>query len=230
MQSARSESIDWTSRAWACALLLILSDAIVLSAIRLAFRTSSHFASWWGTPTALVVSVTIQAGLWIVITYAVSGSVTPRAFLRRVGLSERPTVLGWCSMGAAITIAFFNLYGAARGWTASSKRPYDDYGFTPVEFCFSFLKSSLLVPLCEETATRGFLYSSFRESYSSALSTGLVLGFSAYFHRGLILHSLFTCVCLGSLWILLCVLRERSSSLWNCILCHGAYNAVIAWN
>jgi len=77
---------------------------------------------------------------------------------------------------------------------------------------------------------RGFLYRAFRGSYGRALSTALVICFHTYFHWGLVSRSLYTLVYLSLLQVLLCMTRERTGNVWNCILCHSAYNAAVGVN
>ena len=36
-----------------------------------------------------------------------------------------------------------------------------------------------------------------------------------------------TAACLVSLWVTLCLVREHSASLWNCVFCHWTYNAAV---
>jgi membrane protease YdiL (CAAX protease family) len=127
----------------------------------------------------------------------------------------------------AIGIAFVDSYGVARGWTASSRQPHPvGYDFFGIAWWFFALKSVVIVPFCEEAVARGFLYRAFRGSYGPSLTTVFIICFSAYFHWGSVSRSVFTFACLASLWALLCILRERTGSLWNCLLCHAVYNSV----
>jgi membrane protease YdiL (CAAX protease family) len=83
----------------------------------------------------------------------------------------------------------------------------------------------LLTPFYEETVMRGFLYKAFRGSYGILGSVAAVLCANTWFHWGLVSKPLsFAMVSLGAL--LLCLIRERTESLWNCILFHCAYNTV----
>ena len=79
----------------------------------------------------------------------------------------------------------------------------------------------------EAGVVRGFLFEAFRGSYSFLVSTILVLGFQIYFHWRLIINDWLA----GTLFILtavlLCTMRERTRSLWNCFLLHSGYNATI---
>lgn len=84
----------------------------------------------------------------------------------------------------------------------------------------------LLTPFYEETVMRGFLYKAFRGSYGVLASIAVILCANTWFHWGLISEPLsFAMVNLGAL--LLCLIRERTGSLWNCILFHCAYNTFV---
>jgi membrane protease YdiL (CAAX protease family) len=89
---------------------------------------------------------------------------------------------------------------------------------------FFALKTILLVPFYEEVVTRGFLYRAFRGTYGVPSSVFVVVLFSGYFHWSSVSRSLFTFFSLALLWVLLCIVRETTTSLWNCILCHSVYN------
>jgi membrane protease YdiL (CAAX protease family) len=218
----------WNSRqAWKCALTLILLETLVLFSIRAATRNSGAFASWWGhSALALATSMAIQGGMFLIVTLLFSRSKSVDEFLSRTGLRLRPTLSGWLFCWLAIGIAFLDLYGKARGWTASGRLATDYYRDRAAVY-FSLLGSSVIVPIYEEAVTRGFLYRAFRGSYAAPFSIVLIICFSTIFHWAAMSLSLFTAGCLISLWIMLCFVREKTESLWNCILCHAAYNSVV---
>jgi membrane protease YdiL (CAAX protease family) len=84
----------------------------------------------------------------------------------------------------------------------------------------------LLTAFYEETVTRGFLYRAFRGSYQVFASIVCVLLFVGYFHWGLTAQPLaFVLLLIGA--VLLCMIREWTGSIWNCILFHAAYNATV---
>jgi membrane protease YdiL (CAAX protease family) len=86
----------------------------------------------------------------------------------------------------------------------------------------------LLAPFFEEPAMRGFLFKAFRNSYSLIPSIGLTTGVSLLFHWGKIYHSFNALTVISFLNIILCLIRERTRSLWNCIACHLAFNSIFA--
>jgi membrane protease YdiL (CAAX protease family) len=109
-----------------------------------------------------------------------------------------------------------------------------DIGFQRVsgtgQLVVTFLSLVVLPPLAEETLFRGFLFTTFRRRMSFLLATLLTSTLFA------IPHLLESQGSQGLLWVagidtfvlslVLCVLRERSNSLWPGILLHGLKNGI----
>ena len=83
----------------------------------------------------------------------------------------------------------------------------------------------LLAPLFEESIYRGFLYKAFRGSYSMKVSMALIVAWTVNTHWSQYSHSWIAALGLSILTIVQCYLREKSNSLWDCIICHFTYNA-----
>ena len=214
-----------------CGFALVLFEYLFIKGIHIVSRSSPAFASWWGhAPAALVLSVSTQAVVFLALVWYFSRVKSLGDFLSRTGLSFRPSPWGWVLAWVAVGIGFIDLFWVDHGLSSSSSRSARAYyaGLIDAARYFSAFCGVLIVPIYEELATRGFLYTAFRKSYGPSITTVLILLFSAYFHWGAISHSPYTTMSLVSLWILLCLVRERTSSLWNCIICHVAYNAVVA--
>jgi len=86
----------------------------------------------------------------------------------------------------------------------------------------------ILAPFYEEVVMRGFVYRALRADYGIILSTLVVLIANAYFHwrvvsgpSGSLTGLVFPTVGAG----FLCLIRERTNSVWNCVLFHAAHNA-----
>lgn len=82
----------------------------------------------------------------------------------------------------------------------------------------------LLAPFTEEVVLRGYLYKAFRQNYSPILSTIYILIFTVVLHLGPFSTSFIAAVSLLCLNIATCVLREKTGSLWNCVIAHLTYN------
>ena len=145
-------------------------------------------------------------------------------FLKRTGLNQGPSLIGWCAAWAAIGIGLIDVYRARRGWTSPTKGAG---AFAERGLLFYALFVTSATPFLEEVVFRGFLYRAFRGSYSGFFSTVSVICVLAYFHWVAVSHSLYSLCCLVSIWALLCALREATPGVWNCILCHSAYNAAV---
>lgn len=228
MDTVAPKQKAWRIRdAWFCVLALIVSQFVVLSWLRFAARSSPAFDHWWASSFGTGVIYLIQDALWVFIALWFSRVEAVREFLEPAGLRRGVSLFGWCAAWLAIAIAVIDGYGASRGLTASSSQHlaagYGDFG---VAWCYFTLSAVVIAPFCEEVATRGFLFPAFRHGYGFMLTTVIIVCFSAYFHKSSVFRSAFTFGCLALLWVLLCVVRERSGSLWDCLLCHGVYNLV----
>ena len=223
MDTIAKRQSTWKSRdAWLCVLALIVFWSIIVLSLRFA------------TPIGKGVLDIIGNALWVFVPLWFSRVEAVRDFLEPAGLRRAVSIFGWCAAWLAIAIAFIGAYGGSRGLTASS-RLHHGIGFDASGGGWSFfmawpyftLSRVVIGPFCEEVTTRGFLYPAFRGSYSFLASTVIIICFSTYYHFGSVWHSLFIFGCLASLWALLCIVRERTGSLWDCLLCHAVYNLAV---
>ena len=228
MDTVTKKQWAWKSRdAWFCILALIISQFVILFWLRFAARNNPAFDHWWASSLGTGVVYLIQDALWFFIALWFSRIEAFRDFLQPAGLRRGVSFFGWCAAWLAIAIAFVDAYGASRGLTASSREYHHaGYGAYSLAWCYFTLSAIVIAPFCEEVATRGFLYSAFRGSHSFLGTMVIIICFSAYFHWSSISRSIFTFGCLASLWALLCIVRERTGSLWDCLFCHVVYNLV----
>lgn len=218
--------IIWkASDAWACALALIALVFGIEGWLRISARASPTIARWLGTFSFRAGFIVFLLGLPLLVAFWFSRARSIRQFLSHVGLRGRPTLFGWWSAWLAIGIGFLGVYGVAKGWAHPDQRYRAFYNRGEVAVWFFAVCGTVLVPICEEMVTRGFLYRAFRGSYGPFLSTILILGVDTSSHWARISHSVFAFACIGLLTILLCVMRERTGNLWNCVLFHAAFNA-----
>lgn len=231
MDIPTKEPPAWKSRdAWLCLVALIGWDFLFLLWLNAAARLSPGFDHWWASSLGKGIVYLVQDGLWVLVTLWFSRVETFGDFLRPGGLRNGVTIFGWCAACLAIGVALVDGYGASKGLTASSKERLDaGFRLYSVAWFYFTLSAVLIAPFCEELATRGFLFCAFRGRYSFLVTTIIIICFSAYFHRSSVAQSVFTFCCLGSLWVLLCTVRERTGSLWDCLLCHGAYNLALVY-
>jgi membrane protease YdiL (CAAX protease family) len=228
MDTVAENQKAWKSRdAWFCILALVVSQFVILFWLRFGARSSPAFDHWWAAPFGTGVIYLIQDALWVFVALWFSRVEAFRDFLEPAGLRRGISILGWCAAWLAIAVAFVDAYGASRGLTASVRQSQPvGYGTFSVAWLYFTLSSVLIAPFCEEVVTRGFLYRAFRGRYSFLVTTVIIICFSVFFHWSSVSRSLFTFGCLASLWALLCIVRERTGSLWDCLFCHAVYNLV----
>jgi membrane protease YdiL (CAAX protease family) len=171
--------------------------------------------------------------------YLVSGIVALAItvfFSRAVAWNDFKTYFGFCQtdskdvmrsavIGAGISFVAFICIRAGFAKSAQSRllQAMVQSGDTRLSYFHLLL---LLVPFGEEVVMRGYLYRAFRQGYSIVASIACILGISSFTHLTAMSSSWAAALALLSLNALLCLIRERTNSLWNCIICHLAYNVV----
>lgn len=82
-------------------------------------------------------------------------------------------------------------------------------------------------PFIEELVMRGFIFSHLRKSFPVSPSVIVVLAITFYFHWQLVAGDHIAAIVLGFGGLVLCVIRDKTTSLWNCILFHSVHNAAV---
>ncbi len=217
------------SQGYGCAILLVISAFVINEALRIAYGSNPTFAHWLAANSYAVEGALkiLRGCLWLTIAYLFSGHWSVRCFLQKVGLRQRPTFTGWLLALAAIGMALLTLYRVSKGWTQSNQTAPGYYYRGESAWAFFVVYTIIVAPFYEEVVMRGFLYRAFRGSYGPFLSIIPVLCVQTYFHWGLVSRDFIALVLLISFGIAVCVIRERTGSVWNCILFHAAYNATV---
>ncbi len=225
MDTGTEKQKGWkSSDAWLCILALVFFQFALLFGLNSAASSYPAFSHWWAMSFGRGVIYLVQDALWVFVALWFSRVKAVRDFLEPAGLRQGVSLFGWCAAWVAIAIALINGYGGSKGWTAGfSHATHETFS---IAWCFFTLAAVLIAPFCEEIATRGFLYRAFRGRYSPLVATIIIIGFSSYFHWNSVSRSVFTFSCLAVGWALLCIVREKTGSLWDCLLCHSVYNAV----
>ena len=214
------------SHAWICAVVLVVLSYGFNEVLWSISRTSPTSASWLGSPLATLALRAFRAAWWVLVVFLFTRPLSVRGFLRSSGLASPPSLFGWFAAWLGVTIGLFTLYCVTSGLipqNQTSAHYYTAGGFIWWSYAASLV---LLTAFYEETVTRGFLYRAFRGNYGIVPSTVCVLLFVGYFHWGLAAQPLsFVLLLVGA--VFLCMIREWTGSVWNCILFHAAYNAAV---
>jgi hypothetical protein len=190
------------------------------------YRTSPHFAHWrWG-PMGVVTMRTIYIAFHLLLAAYFARTESFALFWKAVGLDRKPSSYVWFGVTAALGIRLIGhaLYvaGLARGY---SNYEWELFRGTHGSERYLYLLPLLMAGFWEEPVNRGFAYKAFRGSYSMMVSTLIIIGYTAYTHWGQYYHFGWAVIGLSGLTVVQCYLREKSDSLWDCILCHLVFNA-----
>jgi membrane protease YdiL (CAAX protease family) len=222
-----AEKVVWRADdAWGCTVLLIILSYGYAWMPWIICRVSPTAAAWLASPFADIVSRVFLAGWWLLVVFLFARPRCVLPFMRSAGLSRPPTLPGWFAAWLGVVIGCFGLFGIIKGWIPHNQLPAAFYRHGGAVWWSYVLCRVFLTPFYEETVMRGFLYRAFRGSYNVWLSTFFVLCIVLYFHWGLVSIPLsFASIAIGA--VLLCGIREWTGSLWDCILFHAAYNAIV---
>ena len=219
----------WSARdAWKC-VGMILVFQFVWNMIVLAIDWHLHgFYTWRehnGFGRCFMTIVYFAIGLLTAAYFA--RTETLASFWKGFGFDRKPSEYVWFGIVAALFVRFFSHFMLIHGWGKGVSN-YEINAFkntTDHEKYLFVVPLLLLAPLFEEAINRGFIYKAFRGSYSIKASMALIVAWTANTHWGQYAHSWIAAFGLSMLTIVQCYLREKSDSLWDCILCHFTFNA-----
>lgn len=148
------------------------------------------------------------------------------SFWKGFGLDRKPSEYLWWGIICALAIRFSGHFVLIHGWSKGVSN-YEINAFRTAlgaERYFFLMPLLLLAPLFEESIYRGFVYKAFRGSYSLAVSVMLIIVWTANSHWQQYSISWIAAFELSLLTVVQCYLREKTDSLWDCILCHAVFN------
>ena len=154
---------------------------------------------------------------------------TLAAVVKAFGLDRKPTNLIWFGLAMTLAIRLATHFMYVFHWGRGSY----DYDFASFRNTIGFhrmffmLSPLVLAPVFEEIVNRGFLYKAFRASFAVAGSILIMVAWTLWTHYGRWRQSWIAVVNYTAWTVLQCYLREKSPSLWDCIICHCVSNAVI---
>ncbi len=214
-------------RAWFCALSLVGLEVILGLAVRI-IEQSLLSRDWTSSDwTSLDIKLRlVRSALWLLICYFFSSSGSVRAFAR--SLCGKWSFTGLLCVWVAMCVGLMNVYGVVKGWTPGTSWLRGVYVEGGKNLTFYIADLVAVGPVVEEVIYRGFMYPAFRQRSGIVAATLSVLAIAATFHWGAMARSGYAACCLLVLWLLLCLIREHTGNVWNCMFAHAAYNGLVA--
>jgi membrane protease YdiL (CAAX protease family) len=220
---------QWSARdAWKCVGMLLLIGFVTTAGVLSLDKTVAHFRAWrlsgWGY---CLRSLLLHYGLYLLIAAYFARTENFHSFFRGFGLDRKPSASAWFGIAMALVIRIFGHLVLVNRWS----RGVSNYDISAFRSTVGMARYLYLLPLLafapffEETIYRGFLYKAFRNSYPLWASVALLVAWAAFTHWSYYSVSWVAAVDLSALTIVQCYLREKSDIIWDCILCHMAFNA-----
>jgi len=228
-----SPDIAWPEYRWSakaalkCIGMIILLDFIVGFALGGFEHRSSGFREWrfgsgFGFFSGSLLYYVVD--LFAVVYFARTDNFS--MFCKAISLDRKPSNLVWFGVVCVLALRLLGHVILINHWS-KGVADYDIDSFKNSlghERYFFLVPLLLLAPLFEECIFRGFLYKAFRASFSVVISIIFIIGWTTYTHWRQYSVSWMAALDL-SLWtVVQCYIREKSESLWDCILCHAAFN------
>jgi membrane protease YdiL (CAAX protease family) len=230
---ARQEDLDvvypeyqWSAKdGWKFLGMILVFDLLWYVVMEALFWNFRSYAHWRVGPYGAVVMHFLFVAMNILIAAYFARTETIVSFCKATGLDRKPTHYAWFGVAAAFGIRLishiFHVLGWARGYRDWE---LDIFRHSHERTRYLYLIPLLLAAFWEEPVIRGFGYKAFRGSYSIGASIGIILVYTAYAHWNQYAHLGFAVISLSALTVVQCYLREKSDSIWDCILCHLTFN------
>ena len=219
---------NWSAgKAWICvASLFAMQVGLALTA-----TLFSHLVVGYPLNRQPIASFLLNATaglLAVFITLVFARPRTLEQFRSSFGLKNPKLQTALASIGVGTifggvaVLAIIKGFGSPRNHLVESFSTSGSTGLILLRFLL------ILVPFIEEFIVRGYLYPAFRQSYSVIFSVISIVAIALVNHFAPVTSSLVAALAVIFLNIVLCLIREKTNNLWNCVLCHLAYNLVCA--
>lgn len=214
---------------WLGLITLIGSQLLVVFGVAIWLWCFPRGGIWIATPLGAFTISTISgvAALSVPAIFSRASTISSivgifelRAL--RQGVNVSAPVVGVLLGGIGILVVRCHLGGDV-GNASMARYFVPEVGVTK----YLFATLLLIGPIVEEIVIRGFLYRAFRRSYHVIFSISAIVVVAMVIHWNVIASSIWVLFLLAGLQVILCVLLERTHNLWNCIVCHVAYNATL---
>jgi membrane protease YdiL (CAAX protease family) len=209
--------------AWKCVGMLFLFGFVLFGINRLFYSFFPNFSS---SGVGYFSRAVLHYAVEILVAAYFARTETLKTFWQGFSLNLKPSEYVSYGLVMALIIRFLGHFMIVHGW-GKGVHDYDLDSFRSTigfQRYFFLLPLVILAPICEEIVYRGFLYKAFRGSYPVAISMILIVAWTSNTHWGQYSRSWIAALDLSALTIVQCYLREKSASLWDCILCHFAFN------
>jgi membrane protease YdiL (CAAX protease family) len=219
---------QWSARgAWKCLGIILILDTVLFLVIDGVGSRIPVFNTWHGSGFGYFSTSVLHFAIYVLTAAYFARTETLAAFLKGFSLDRKPSNYAWFGVIMALIVRFFAHFMLINGWGKGvSNHKYIAFKHTlGFERYFFLLPALFLAPFFEELINRGFLYKAFRGSYPMGIGMALIAAWTAISHWPYYSHSLLAAFCLSMITIVQCYLREKSDSLWDCILCHFTFNA-----
>ena len=215
----------WRARdGWKCLGFLVVIE-IVLGFMFYALRLQPTLRAWYDSGYGYVLRSAIFYAASLLTAAYFARTETFSCFWVGFGFHRKPSDYVWFGISMALIIRGIGHFLLAHHW-GRGRTAYDIDAFrhTVGGTRYLYLVPLLMfAPCLEEAVNRGFLYKAFRGSYPIWFSMLLIVGWTAMTHASQYVHWI-AAMDLSLLTLVQCYLREKSESLWDCVLCHLVYN------
>ncbi len=165
--------------------------------------------------------------LYIFTAYWCSSIKSVSGFMEVAGLRRYPPNSSAYFILGVIFLSCLSVYGALHGWAGHNlKTPFLlSRGLVSVRLFHAF--ACTMAPICEEVTERGFVFPAFRDKYGLMPAILISCCLDIFYHQPVTIESGFIFCGQFAFTIVMCLIRERTSSTWTCIIAHSLSNAII---
>ena len=218
---------QWRAKdAWKCIGILICFQIILAIPEHL---VHSAFPIFYRSGLGSICNYVLFFAIWTITACYFARTETLATCYKAFGLDRKPTYFIWFGLVMTLIIRFATHLMYLHHWGRGSYS-HDVIAFrNTVGFqkIFFLILPIILAPIFEEVVNRGFLYKAFRASYPVAVSMLIMVVWTLWTHFDYWQHSWIAVLNYCAWTILQCYLREKSPSIWDCIICHAVSNAVL---
>jgi membrane protease YdiL (CAAX protease family) len=214
----------WKARdAWKCIAMMVIFSFLFQFFERALASHFPAFRRWHGEGLGYLLVGILYNLTFLLTAFYFARTDSIASFIDATGLRKKPSDYVWFGIVFTVLLRAGSYFIREKtGITGNSYALYKHAIGTERVF---YAAPILLAAFWEEPFMRGFLYKAFRGSYPIWTSIALMVVFNAITHS-MYLRSIFATFTLSCMTVMVCYLREKSGSLWDCILCHLIFNGI----